>query len=95
MKNKKLRDMRLDIANKRRIRSFISLLFLFCILFPLPSPLSPILYAADFTYIQPGIRANSMGGAFSAIADDPYAIFYRSEERRVGKECRSRWSPYH
>ena len=20
---------------------------------------------------------------------------YRSEERRVGKECRSRWSPYH
>ena len=22
-------------------------------------------------------------------------IDYRSEERRVGKECRSRWSPYH
>ena len=22
-------------------------------------------------------------------------IYYRSEERRVGKECRSRWSPYH
>ena len=22
-------------------------------------------------------------------------IGYRSEERRVGKECRSRWSPYH
>ena len=22
-------------------------------------------------------------------------ICYRSEERRVGKECRSRWSPYH
>ena len=22
-------------------------------------------------------------------------IKYRSEERRVGKECRSRWSPYH
>ena len=21
--------------------------------------------------------------------------FRRSEERRVGKECRSRWSPYH
>ncbi|CAM9942348.1 unnamed protein product, partial [Ectocarpus sp. 12 AP-2014] len=20
---------------------------------------------------------------------------HRSEERRVGKECRSRWSPYH
>src|SRR3712207_4605513 len=22
-------------------------------------------------------------------------LAYRSEERRVGKECRSRWSPYH
>ena len=22
-------------------------------------------------------------------------IYIRSEERRVGKECRSRWSPYH
>ena len=22
-------------------------------------------------------------------------IIMRSEERRVGKECRSRWSPYH
>ena len=26
---------------------------------------------------------------------DLYAENYRSEERRVGKECRSRWSPYH
>ena len=25
----------------------------------------------------------------------PGKINYRSEERRVGKECRSRWSPYH
>ena len=24
-----------------------------------------------------------------------FAIADRSEERRVGKECRSRWSPYH
>src|SRR2546427_12541806 len=23
------------------------------------------------------------------------SLEYRSEERRVGKECRSRWSPYH
>ena len=22
-------------------------------------------------------------------------LYNRSEERRVGKECRSRWSPYH
>jgi hypothetical protein len=25
----------------------------------------------------------------------PRAMVTRSEERRVGKECRSRWSPYH
>ena len=24
-----------------------------------------------------------------------FSNLYRSEERRVGKECRSRWSPYH
>ena len=24
-----------------------------------------------------------------------YGLSARSEERRVGKECRSRWSPYH
>ena len=26
---------------------------------------------------------------------DEHCYVYRSEERRVGKECRSRWSPYH
>ena len=34
-----------------------------------------------------------------AILDTPVIIHAsenaRSEERRVGKECRSRWSPYH
>ena len=25
----------------------------------------------------------------------PYAVEREIEERRVGKECRSRWSPYH
>ena len=24
-----------------------------------------------------------------------FLMDFRSEERRVGKECRSRWSPYH
>ena len=27
--------------------------------------------------------------------DDTKVVLDRSEERRVGKECRSRWSPYH
>ena len=40
----------------------------------------------------------SMGGrprwALVALAC-PEGVTVRSEERRVGKECRSRWSPYH
>ena len=27
--------------------------------------------------------------------DPRVGVIDRSEERRVGKECRSRWSPYH
>ena len=29
------------------------------------------------------------------LAEEHSGEVYRSEERRVGKECRSRWSPYH
>ena len=31
----------------------------------------------------------------SVIAYGRLRALFRSEERRVGKECRSRWSPYH
>src|SRR5574341_2410618 len=31
----------------------------------------------------------------SSIPGASYDAANRSEERRVGKECRSRWSPYH
>ena len=42
----------------------------------------------------------SMTGYLEVLTDPSYAgqavvMTYRSEERRVGKECRSRWSPYH
>ena len=43
-------------------------------------------------------RWNDIGNKLVAMAkdfpEDKYD-FKRSEERRVGKECRSRWSPYH
>ena len=29
------------------------------------------------------------------VVDGVATVESRSEERRVGKECRSRWSPYH
>ena len=44
----------------------------------------------------------SLGGSIGGLIGDNnrgwrggYRGSARSEERRVGKECRSRWSPYH
>ena len=39
--------------------------------------------------------AQSGGGGASRGARGRGPAAGRSEERRVGKECRSRWSPYH
>ena len=35
------------------------------------------------------------GERFELVLTNPPFGKKRSEERRVGKECRSRWSPYH
>ena len=52
-----------------------------------------------------GIRAALCGDTYSARVSRAHnnanvlclgeRVIGRSEERRVGKECRSRWSPYH
>ena len=42
---------------------------------------------------DPSRRLFGKGGA--ELTDYGKLLFGRSEERRVGKECRSRWSPYH
>ena len=41
-----------------------------------------------------------LGGAVDGLVrhgveEENITAAWRSEERRVGKECRSRWSPYH
>src|SRR3712207_9229531 len=43
------------------------------------------------------LSKNMEGAAWFAALAGPSLPYYisRSEERRVGKECRSRWSPYH
>ncbi len=54
----------------------------------------PVLEAMDMDtltkgrYVQLLARGYSPKEVFKALSK-------RSEERRVGKECRSRWSPYH
>ena len=40
-------------------------------------------------------RKNGLKALFALIVTIAFIIQLRSEERRVGKECRSRWSPYH
>ena len=40
---------------------------------------------------QEGVLSRTHGGAMLKR----HMVEERSEERRVGKECRSRWSPYH
>jgi len=42
-------------------------------------------------YMEGTTRIDGTGDFGGASAD----VWFRSEERRVGKECRSRWSPYH
>src|SRR2546430_9318200 len=42
-----------------------------------------------------GISAAEAEGGDAAIEIAALQFIERSEERRVGKECRSRWSPYH
>src|SRR2546430_17247774 len=54
----------------------------------------------SFQNITPlGITLGSAGlSNFSQVFKNPNLpgiLVRRSEERRVGKECRSRWSPYH
>ena len=50
--------------------------------------------AAFFAVIRPTIQADREQQA-QTIELKAEAQKRRSEERRVGKECRSRWSPYH
>ena len=43
-------------------------------------------------FATPAMIALMENTAFESVASE---LEERSEERRVGKECRSRWSPYH
>src|SRR2546429_7631575 len=51
-------------------------------------PLAPAIWLARS---GPQQGTPSLSVAKVTVAGKPF----RSEERRVGKECRSRWSPYH
>src|SRR5260221_5892064 len=77
-----VRNFRPDIPIGHLFGQYWPLLLIFLGLMKLVQAFSPQDPA------QPG-RPLMTGGEVFLI------IILRSEERRVGKECRSRWSPYH
>ena len=51
---------------------------------------------ADYAGKETPLFLGILNGSFMFMSDLIKKIeFQRSEEHRVGKECRSRWSPYH
>ena len=60
-----------------------------------------VIVLSYFVYYTSAIVFNGEGWAYLVdtlpmfVAGLIAGILVRSEERRVGKECRSRWSPYH
>ena len=60
---------------------------------------SPVQWEKDFTgdeeYICPGVAGRYFKNVTNKESPEWLKQRLRSEERRVGKECRSRWSPYH
>src|SRR3712207_5625055 len=61
---------------------------------------APAMQVADESEVFPMLDGDKLRAAIARHAPDLVvpeveAIRTRSEERRVGKECRSRWSPYH
>ena len=49
----------------------------------------------EMTLLEASELVKAIEDTFGVSAAAPAAVVARSEERRVGKECRSRWSPYH
>src|SRR3712207_8186465 len=56
----------------------------------------PIYAGVELLFVT-GSYPNNAQGKMAFGVNVLFAKYYvdRSEERRVGKECRSRWSPYH
>ena len=95
------KDLHVKLIRKERLRTLHSIAYGLNDLAILPheaveveegdfSDASAARDTVSWNVIDPGAEAAAKA---RAVADDREEE--RSEERRVGKECRSRWSPYH
>ena len=80
-------EFRYKLNNLRRILKKATVQ-LIRILFILASVATIVLMAYEYGY-----AISEAGKRY--VTEGFNIIIRRSEERRVGKECRSRWSPYH
>ena len=62
---------------------------------PVSTPPPELAGLYDVIHRRRDVRAEFVGGKIDPEVLDRVLRAARSEERRVGKECRSRWSPYH
>ena len=93
------------MTRKSFIHPLLSFLLLFLPLFAAAQPAGVKKAAQSVftltTYNADGTILATSHGVFTGAAGEGVAMWNpfkgaaRSEERRVGKECRSRWSPYH
>ena len=87
-------------APKRRVAGVVTLAFVACVsvgLFAQTSRTADVALKAaqHIEEVEGNLRGAIDAYAKLAQGNDRAIAAQRSEERRVGKECRSRWSPYH
>ena len=80
----------IDVCRTRWISSINGMDRIVELLLPVFSLLEDIHLGRD---VQ--VNENTTIGNWNASSSKDTFSLLRSEERRVGKECRSRWSPYH
>ena len=82
-----------DIKVKPYINLVCNFIFVFMIISPLVSVFSNNMSLEDTILKKMNEYSKLYVDSYNDLANKTNNE--RSEERRVGKECRSRWSPYH
>ena len=89
------RNANLESGFQDKLRRELKLLFPGCMIFKMDQiqgiPDVLILFKDKWASLE----CKKSGSASHRPNQEYYVNLMRSEERRVGKECRSRWSPYH